>query len=152
MKLSDIFKKKIKKQKKTEVKEIETIAEKKPVHNAPAPTSKMLADAGGEAPKRETVKRKKSVATVYNIVSEPHISEKSMGLNEINQYIFDVFPKANKVQIKEAIEIIYGVDVLSVNIINIAPKKRRLGKIQGFKKGYKKAIVKVKAGQKIEIL
>ncbi|MBU2539970.1 50S ribosomal protein L23 [Patescibacteria group bacterium] len=112
----------------------------------------MLADAGGEAPKRETVKRKKSVATVYNIVSEPHISEKSMGLNEINQYIFDVFPKANKVQIKEAIEIIYGVDVLSVNIINIAPKKRRLGKIQGFKKGYKKAIVKVKAGQKIEIL
>ena len=47
---------------------------------------------------------------------------------------------------------IYGVNVLSVNIIKIPAKKRRLGKTEGFRKAYKKAVVKIKAGQKIEIL
>lgn len=144
MKISDIFKK------KTAVKSVANKREGQKKELVKKTGEKKEAER--EAPKRETIKRKKGVATVYNIVSEPHISEKSMSLGGINQYIFDVFPKANKTKIKEAIEIIYGVDVLSVNIINIAPKKRRLGKNQGFKKGYKKAIVKIKVGQKIEIL
>jgi len=95
---------------------------------------------------------KKGGAIIYDIVKEPHISEKGSVLAEKGQYVFKVFPNANKTEIKKAIEGIYGVDVLSVNIITIPAKKRRLGKISGFKKGYKKAIVKIKPGQKIEIL
>lgn len=146
MALLDIFKKKKKESKKKEKKEeaIKTVEEKEGVEKELIPVKKK------EAPKRETAKRK--VAVVYNIISKPHVSEKSMGLGGINQYIFKVFSEVNKTKIKEAIEAIYRVDVLSVNIINVPNKKRRLGKFQGIKKGYKKAIVKIGAGQKIEIL
>lgn len=88
----------------------------------------------------------------YDIVKEPHISEKGTYLAEKNQYIFRIYNRSNKPEIKKAVEGIYGVDVLSVNTIKIPAKKRRLGKTEGFKKGYSKAIVKIKEGQKIEIL
>jgi len=97
-------------------------------------------------------KQKRSIATVYNIISEPHISEKATNSSALNQYVFEVFAETNKKNIKEAVEIIYNVDVLSVNIINIPRKKRRMGKTQGFRKAYKKAIVKITEGQKIEII
>jgi large subunit ribosomal protein L23 len=102
--------------------------------------------------KREILKQKKSRSMVYGVVREPHISEKATNLGKVNQYVFKVFPRANKNEIKKAIESIYGVDVLAVNIITIPARKRRLGKTIGFKKGHKKAIVKIKEGQNIEIL
>ena len=68
------------------------------------------------------------------------------------QYIFKVWPRANKTEIKKAIEDVFGVEVKGVRIVNIPKKKRRLGRIEGFRKGYKKAIVKIKEGQKIEVL
>ena len=58
----------------------------------------------------------------------------------------------NKDEIKNAVEGIYKVDVLSVNIIKIPAKKRRLGRTEGFRRAYRKAVVKIKEGQKIEIL
>lgn len=88
----------------------------------------------------------------YEAIKQPHISEKSSYLAEKDQYIFEVLPNYNKKEIKKSLEGIYGVDVLSVNIIKIPSKKRRLGRIEGFKKSYKKAIVKIRNGQKIEIL
>jgi large subunit ribosomal protein L23 len=88
----------------------------------------------------------------FDIIKEPHISEKGSYLAEKDQYIFQVNPRSNKQEIKKAIKGIYGVDVLSVNIIQIPAKKRRLGKTQGFRKAFKKAIVRIKEGQKIEIL
>jgi len=88
----------------------------------------------------------------YEIVKAPHISEKATGLAESNHYVFKVVAGSNKTEIKKAVEGIYGVNVLSVNIIKIKAKKRRIGKTQGFKKGHTKAVVKVAEGQKIEIL
>ncbi|MCX6724178.1 MAG: 50S ribosomal protein L23 [Candidatus Staskawiczbacteria bacterium] len=88
----------------------------------------------------------------YEAIKQPHISEKASYLAEKDQYIFDVLPNYNKNEIKNSVEGIYGVDVLSVNIIKIPAKKRRLGRTEGFRKAYKKAIVKIKNGQKIEIL
>lgn len=89
----------------------------------------------------------------YDIVKEPHISEKGTMLAEKNnQYIFKVYDRANKIEIKKAIEGVYGVNVLAVNIIQIPAKKRRMGKVQGLKQGHTKAIVTVKKGQTIEIL
>ncbi|HLD70307.1 MAG TPA: 50S ribosomal protein L23 [Negativicutes bacterium] len=87
----------------------------------------------------------------YTIVKEPHISEKGTILAEGNQYVFRVYDRANKPEIKKAVEGIYGVNVLAVNVIQIPKKKRRLGRTQGFKKAYGKAIVTIKEGQKIEI-
>lgn len=88
----------------------------------------------------------------FEVIKEPHISEKGSFLAEINQYTFQVSPNYSKQEIKKAIEGIYGVNVLSVNTIKIPHKKRRLGKTQGFRKKFKKAVVKIKEGQKIEIL
>ena len=88
----------------------------------------------------------------YEAIKKPHISEKASYLSEKDQYIFEISPNSNKNEVKRAVEGLYGVDVLSVNVVKIPPKKRRLGKTEGFRKAYKKAIVKIKNGQKIEIL
>ncbi|MEK7664782.1 MAG: 50S ribosomal protein L23 [Patescibacteria group bacterium] len=103
-----------------------------------------------EAPVKQTAK--KVVNFSYEAVREPHISEKTTYSAEENQYVFKVSPNYNKNEIKKSVEGVYGVDVLSVNITKIPLKKRRIGKIQGQKKGYIKAVVKIKQGQKIEIL
>jgi len=88
----------------------------------------------------------------FKILIEPHVTEKTTDLVKKNQYVFEVYPRANKMEIKKAIENLYGIDVLDVKIINVPRKRRRLGRISGWKKGYKKAIVKIKEGQKIEVL
>jgi len=82
----------------------------------------------------------------------PHVSEKATRLAEKNKYIFKVFLKTNKNQIKRAVEKLYGVEVKNVNIVNVKRKKRRLGRIEGYKSGYKKAIVTLKEGHKIELV
>jgi large subunit ribosomal protein L23 len=105
-----------------------------------------------EAPVKPAVLKTKNTKFSYEAIKQPHISEKATYLAEIDQYTFEVSPNYNKNEIKNAIEGIYGVDVLSVNIIKIPSKKRRLGKTEGFRKAYKKAIVRIKEGQKIEIL
>jgi large subunit ribosomal protein L23 len=88
----------------------------------------------------------------YEAIKKPHISEKATYLSEKDQYIFEISPNYNKNEIKKSVEGIYGVDVLSVNVIKIPAKKRRLGRTEGFRKAYKKAVVTIKNGQKIEIL
>jgi large subunit ribosomal protein L23 len=92
------------------------------------------------------------VKEISQILIAPQITEKTTMLAQKNQYVFKVHSRANKTEIKKAIEKVYNVQVLDVKIINIPGKKRRLGKISGWKKGYKKAIVKTKEGQKIEVL
>lgn len=87
----------------------------------------------------------------YSVIREPHISEKATDLAEKNKYTFKVYSNSNKPEIKKSVEGIYGVDVLDVNIIKIPAKKRRLGKTQGFRKAFVKAVVQIKEGQKIEI-
>ncbi|MDP3995843.1 MAG: 50S ribosomal protein L23 [bacterium] len=88
----------------------------------------------------------------YRVLKVPHVTEKATDLTAQDQYIFRVFPEANKTELKKIIKNTYGVDVISVKIINVHRKKKRLGKIQGMKPGYKKAIVRIKKGQKIELL
>lgn len=100
--------------------------------------------------KRPVVK-KKGLRDAYKILKEPHVSEKATVLTDQNQYIFKIFPRANKVETKKAIEDVYGVKVKNVNIINVHRKQRVLRGIKGFKPGYKKAIVTLKKGHKIEI-
>lgn len=85
------------------------------------------------------------------IIKRPIITEKTSNLAKENQYVFEVEKEATKGKIKKEVEEMFGVDVLSVKIIRIPEKRRRLGRISGWRKGYKKAIVKIKEGQKIDI-
>jgi large subunit ribosomal protein L23 len=87
----------------------------------------------------------------YDIIKAPIITEQTTRLIESqNSYTFKVDKKANKVEIKKAIEAIFEVNVLKVNTINVLPKFKRMGKHEGYKSAYKKAIVKIAEGQKIE--
>ncbi len=134
MALFDIFKKKKKVEEKKEEKE------KKP-------KEKLV-----EKPVLKEKKKRKSMDRAYCILKTPHITEKATDLMENNQYIFKVYKNSNKQEIKKAVEGTYGVDVVSVRIINIPRKRKRLGKSSGWKKGGKKAIVRIKKGQEIEIV
>lgn len=88
----------------------------------------------------------------YKIVKNPIITEKGTDLTKENKYVFCVDKRANKNQIKKAIEEIYKVKVEKVYILNVRPKKRRYRfYIEGYKSGYKKAIIKLKEGEKIAI-
>lgn len=102
----------------------------------------------GIVPKEE----KKISGFAYRILHSPHITEKAAALAEQNQYVFKVLPGSNKTEIKKAVEGSYKVEVVSVKIIKVPERKRRLGRTQGWRKGYTKAIVRLKEGQKIDIL
>jgi large subunit ribosomal protein L23 len=82
----------------------------------------------------------------------PHISEKATNVGEkVNQYVMKVKADATKLQIKQAVEMLYNVDVIAVNVTNKKPDTIRVKNIEGKKKGYKKAYIQVKAGQRINI-
>lgn len=120
-----------------------------PQKRAPKPAEEIKKEVAA-APKR--VPRKTIVGEAWRALKTPQVTEKATGLVGQNQYVFKVWPRANKVETKKAIEDLYGVDVISVKIIKVPRKRRRLGRISGWRKGYKKAIVKIKEGQKIEVL
>ncbi|TVP86628.1 MAG: 50S ribosomal protein L23 [Acholeplasmataceae bacterium] len=87
----------------------------------------------------------------YDIIKAPIITEQTTKLIESqNKYTFKVDRKANKVEIKKAIEAIWEVNVLSVNTMNMKPKFKRMGKYEGYKSAYKKAVVQLAEGQKID--
>lgn len=88
----------------------------------------------------------------YKILKEPHVSEKATQLSDQGKYTFKIYPDANKVQVAKAISNLYGVRVKNVNIINIKSKKRTLRGLEGKKPGYKKAVITLKEGEKIEIM
>ena len=86
------------------------------------------------------------------IIKAPVITEKSTRLSqEENKYEFKVDSKANKNQIKKAIETIFKVKVVDVTTINAKTKKKRVGRYTGMTNRYKKAIVKLAEGQTIEL-
>jgi len=86
------------------------------------------------------------------LIKQAWITEKAGDLSGFNKYIFIVDKKANKSEIKKAIESIYGVKVNDVNIINIKGKSKRLGRSLGKTSAYKKAIITLKEGHKIDIM
>lgn len=85
------------------------------------------------------------------IIKAPVITEKSQLLKEAGQYTFKVDPRANKTEIKQAIEKIFNVKVISIKTINEKPKKRRVGRYTGLTNRSKKAIVKLAEGQTIDL-
>ncbi len=87
----------------------------------------------------------------HDVLIAPVVSEKSYGLvSERHKYTFRVHQAAHKTQIRQAVEEIFSVDVLDVNIIKVQPKPKRRGVHRGQRPGWKKAIVTIAEGQSIE--
>lgn len=85
----------------------------------------------------------------YEVLKRPIVTEKTTLQGEQGRYTFEVDPRANKHQVKEAVEKIFDVDVVSVNIIKMPGKGRRYGRHVSKPHPWKKATVKVAEGQSI---
>ncbi len=86
--------------------------------------------------------------TAYDIVIKPIITEQSMEATEEKKYVFQVANDANKVEIKKAVEEIFGVKVEKVNTIRMDGKMKRMGATSGRRASWKKAMVKLTADSK----
>lgn len=85
------------------------------------------------------------------IIKAPVITEKAGLLAQKNQYVFKVDSRANKTEIKQAIEKIFNVKVEEIRTLNVKPKKKRVGRYTGLTNRTKKAIVTLAEGQQIEL-
>jgi large subunit ribosomal protein L23 len=88
---------------------------------------------------------------VYQVLKRPILTEKSDYQRDDNQYVFEVDRRANKIQIKEAVETLFDVEVTAVNTMIIKPKRRRLGrKTIVTRPAWKRAVVTLAPGERIQ--
>jgi len=115
---------------------------------------KTIAGKRTETPRvvAQTKTSRKASGLASRVLRRAHVTEKASKLAEGNQYVFEVAKSANKKEIARAIESYYGVDVVGVNTIRIPGKPKRYKQNVTLTSGYRKAIVKIKQGQSIEVL
>lgn len=88
----------------------------------------------------------------YEVLKRPIVTEKSSLQSDTqNRYSFEVDRRANKLEIKEAVEKAFNVQVVAVNVMNVAGKQRRLGRQVGRTPGWRKAVVTLAPGQRIQL-
>lgn len=88
--------------------------------------------------------------TLYTVIRRPLITEKGMGIKETqNTLVFEVAEKATKTEVKEAIETLFKVKVAAVRTAIVEGKERRRGRFAGYRPDWKKAYVRLKAGEKM---
>ncbi|MBI2849115.1 MAG: 50S ribosomal protein L23 [Chloroflexi bacterium] len=88
---------------------------------------------------------------LFEVLRRPIVTEKNTLLQEQNKYTFQVAGKANKAQVKAAVEKSFKVNVVAVNVSHVPGKMRRVGKQKGMTPSWKKAVVTLREGQKIEL-
>ena len=89
---------------------------------------------------------------LINLLLAPHVSEKAARAGEKhNQYVFRVRPEATKPEIAKAVELMFSVDVEAVQVVNVGGKKKRFGAAFGRRSDWKKAYVRLKTGQMIDL-
>jgi len=109
---------------------------------------KDLYTASGEMKKKDA---KKVSGQAYRVLVKPMVTEKATNLGSSNQYVFMVGIDTNKIEVAKAIQEVYGVKPISVNIIKVKGKKVNRGRITGKRKDFKKAIVTLKKGDTISV-
>jgi large subunit ribosomal protein L23 len=88
--------------------------------------------------------------TLHSVIRRPLITEKGLGVKETEgTLVFDVSPAATKTEVKQAVEALFKVKVAAVRTSNVLGKERRRGKYTGFRPDWKKAYVRLKAGEKM---
>jgi len=100
---------------------------------------------------KEKKEKKADFKEEFLVLENPILTEKATVLNQMGAYVFKVVRNANKIMIKRAIEKFYNVKVLNVNTINMPAKKIFVRGKWGSRPGYKKAMVYLQKGEKIEI-
>lgn len=128
--------------------------EKKSLKSKEKPLAKPKAKKEEKAPKAETKQQAKTEKAheAWRVLEAAHITEKAAFLAENNKYVFKIKDRATKMEVKKAVEGLFNVKVTKINLITIPKKKKRLGRVEGWKKGYRKAVVALVKGQSIELL
>ncbi len=106
-------------------------------------------EASLKVPASKTVKSKENTGDAYRVLVKPLVTEKSYRGMAKGQYAFKVSKKANKISVRNAVEKVYDVKVLRVNIVNVHGKSKNYGRISGRTSDWKKAIVTLKPGETI---
>jgi large subunit ribosomal protein L23 len=101
-------------------------------------------------PKKQTVRRSEDTGSAYRVLIRTLVSEKATAQAANNQYSFVVAATSNKVEVGRAIQSLYGVRPQKINMLNYRGKQVRYGRTQGRTKGWKKAIVTLQPGQKLD--
>ena len=90
---------------------------------------------------------------LMKLLLSPHVSEKSTRIADKNrQFVFKVVPDATKPEIKQAVELMFKVEVEGVQVVNVAGKRKRFGRMAGRRPDWKKAYVRLKAGHDIDFV
>lgn len=119
----------------------------------PSDAADLLTAAPEETKRQEKETAVSSVQPrrILGVLAGSHMTEKTTEGAQRGVYVFRVLPRANKIRVRAAVEREYGVAVSAVRMINAKEKARVRGRIVGWKPGFKKAMVTLKKGQKIEI-
>ncbi|MCK5415946.1 50S ribosomal protein L23 [Candidatus Parcubacteria bacterium] len=132
------------KNKTEEKKDVKKVSAKKTV-------AKKDAKKIEKEPVKAKAKTEKKFGTAYKILIKPLVTEKVAKETELGKYVFEVSVDANKVEVSKAIKEVYGMKAVKVNIVNMEGKRKRLGRSSGRRKDWKKAIVTLEKGKKINV-
>lgn len=113
--------------------------------------AKAKAPAKAKAEKKTTSKGGLVEARLYDVIVRPLITEKATIAAEQNKVVFKISPTANKKDVKDAVEAIFGVKVKAVNTINVEGKEKKFRGEIGYRKDFRKAIVTLEPGQNIDV-
>ena len=89
--------------------------------------------------------------TAHQILVRPIVTEKNTALSEVGKYCFEVAQAANKIEVKRAVEEVFKVKVTTVNMMKVPGKMRRTGRTSGMTRTWKKAVVTLAPGERIEL-
>ena len=155
MGIFDKFKKRLAAKPKKESKEEKKKEIKTEVKSKSEPKYATLKPKAEATLPKSGIKEKKAKKQLdiksYKVLIKPLVTEKATNLVPQDKYTFMVANSTNKLEIKEAIKGLYGLEPLAINIIRQGGKRVRSGKTSGKKKNWKKAIITLKKGDKIEI-
>lgn len=135
---------------KTEKKSAEKKVSMKDLYGSQSAPAKSVAPAKEGAATAVTAESKLA-SRAYRVLIKPLVTEKAANLGAQNKYVFAVAETANKIEVAEAVAMVYGIKPLSVNIVRVKGKQVRYGRIRGERKDWKKAIVMLPAGKTINI-
>ncbi len=152
MSFFDKFKKNKETSKKVEKEEKKEVKAKKQEYSTLKPKEESVSAVSPNAKEVKTTKSNKvDTKNAYKILIKPLVTEKATALAVMNKYCFEVAKDANKIEVSKAIENLYGVKPLNINFINSKGKNVTYGRTSGKKRNWKKAMITLKSGEKIEI-
>jgi len=131
--------------KKTEEKSAKVKVEKK------KSTKDLYKDDSSAVLKKDEKNQTKKEKIAYRVLVKPLITEKAANMGKEDKYVFEVNVDSNKIEVANAVEEVYGIKPVSINIVNIEGKRKGQGKRAGRRKDWKKAVVTLPKGKTIDI-